>query len=381
MADNPEEALRRWRLILGPQADPEEEVTLDKLGEAMDRSLTALYDSDREGGLGSSQPNINRWLGDIRKYFPSPSVQLMQKDALHRLGLERMLMEPELLETLEPDVELVATLISLNQVMPEKTRATAREVVQRLLQDLLRRLEAPLRQAVRGSLNRAERNYRPRFREIDWPKTILANLKHYQPDLQTIIPERLVGQGRKGRALRDIILLVDQSASMAGSLVYAGIMGSILASLPSLKTHLIFFDTQVADLTEKLDDPIELLFGAQLGGGTDIEKAFRYAGKRIRQPKDTLLVLISDLYEGGDREVLLRRVREIVQGGSTVVSLLALDDKGAPAYDREIASAMAGLGIPVFACTPDQFPDLMATAIRRQDLGQWMAREGIVRKA
>ncbi len=377
---DPESRLQRWRLILGALADPDADVSLSTRAMGIDKSLGALYDSDREGGLGSSQPSINRWLGDIRDYFPATQVQILQKDALERLGLERMLLEPELLDSLEPNVELVASLISLNKVMPETTKASARMVVAKLVKQVLKRLETPMRKAIRGSLNQAERNYRPQFREIDWNKTILANLKHYQPDYKTVVPERLIGLGKRGRALKDIILLVDQSGSMAGSLVYAGILGSVLASIPSIKTHLIFFDTTVADLSDQLQDPVELLFGAQLGGGTDIERAIRYAEGLVRRPKDTLFVLLSDLFEGGNRNHLLTRIARLVYGGSSFISLLALDDKGAPAFDKELATAIAALDIPVFACTPGQFPDLLSAAIRRQDIRQWMNRERIVQK-
>jgi len=369
-----EDRLRRWRLVLGQAADPGGEVELQGVEQGMDAALEALYDSDRKGGLGSSYPQINRWLGDIRTYFSTEIVQLLQKDALERLDLERMLLEPELLDQLEPDVELVATLLSLQKVMPQRTRDTARQVVGRLVKQLEEKLRNPLREAVRGALRRGVRNLRPKFREIDWHRTIRANLKHYQPDYQSLIPERLIGYARKGQALRTVILLVDQSGSMAASLVYAGILGSVLASVSSLRTHLIFFDTSIADLSDRLNDPVELLFGAQLGGGTDIYKALTYAQKLIRQPSETVLVLISDLYEGGREESLLHKAREIKQLGPTFITLLALSDKGAPAFNQPLAQHFAALDIPAFACTPNQFPGLMATAIRKESIRGWMQR-------
>lgn len=372
-----EEKLRRWRLILGQSADPAGEIELNGEAAGMDAALEALYDSDREGGLGSSYPQINRWLGDIRTYFPTDIVQLLQRDALERLDLERMLLEPELLEQLEPDLELVATLLNLQKVMPSRTRDTARQVVSRLVGQLEKKLKSPLRQAVRGALRRGVRNPRPKLREIDWHRTIRVNLKHYQPDLQSIIPERLIGYSRKGQALRTVILLVDQSGSMAASLVYAGILGSVLASIASLRTHLVFFDTSIADLTDKLNDPVELLFGAQLGGGTDIHKALSYAQTLVRQPSDTILVLISDLYEGGRDELLLRKAREISRLGLTFITLLALSDKGSPAFNKDMAQYFATMDIPAFACTPNQFPELMATAIRKESIRGWMQREEV----
>jgi len=384
-----EERLRRWRLMLGGgQADgicggtggdtDGIGLTLSATDQAMDDALSALYDSDRQGGLGSSSPKVARWLGDIRSYFPSSVVKVMQQDALKRLNLQQMLLEPEMLEAVEPDVHLVSTLLSLSGVMPSKTKETARIVVRRVVEELQRKLENPTRQAVMGSLNRAIRNRRPRHNEIDWHRTIRANLKHYQPQYRTIIPETRIGYGRKRSALRDIILCVDQSGSMATSVVYAGIFSAVLASLPAVQTRLVVFDTAVVDLSDLLQDPVEVLFGTQLGGGTDINQALAYCQTLIHQPQETILVLISDLYEGGNRQEMLKRVAALSAAGVQFVTLLALNDEGAPYYDHQNAAFMANLGIPAFACTPDRFPDMMAAAINRQDLGQWAANQDIV---
>ncbi|MCO6479491.1 MAG: VWA domain-containing protein [Phaeodactylibacter sp.] len=375
-----DERIGRWRLILGKQADPEGEVSLRGQAQGVDRVLEALYDSGRKEGLGSSSPNVNRWLGDIRRYFPTPVVQLLQRDALQRLGLKRMLLEPELLEAIEPDVELVGVILSLNKAMPDQTRESARLVIRRIVEQLEKRLENPMRQAVRGSLDRSARNRRPRLNEVDWRRTIRANLKHYQPELGTIIPEQIFGFGRKRAQLKDVILLVDQSGSMATSVVYAGILGCIMASLRALHTHLITFDTSVADLTKYLADPVELLFATQLGGGTDIAKALAYAQPLIRRPNDTIFILISDLYEGGREEEMLKRTAAIKASGAQFIALLALNDQGAPSYNKQLAGQLASLGIPAFACTPDQFPGLMAAAIKRENLHNWMARAGVAAK-
>ena len=381
---------RRWRLILGEEGGQDGGMCLSGQDRALDAALAALYDqangangerrkaADRRGGLGGSAPNVARWLEDIRRYFPSSVVRVMQQDALERLNLHRMLLEPEMLAAVEPDVRLVTTLLSLGNVMPARSRETARLVVRKVVEDLERRLANPLRQAVRGSLNRASRNNRPRHHEIDWHRTIRANLKHYQPEHRTIIPERRIGYGRQRGSLRDIILCLDQSGSMAASVVYAGVFGAVLASLPAVSTRVVAFDTAVVDLTDTLDDPVDLLFGVQLGGGTDINRALTYCQGLVRRPHETILVLISDLYEGGNREAMLRRAAALVADGVQVIALLALSDDGAPGFDRQVAAAYAGLDIPAFACTPDLFPDLMATAINRGDIGQWAARQGIV---
>ena len=383
------ERLRRWRLILGGgDADgiggggdePASGLNLGTGDRAIDQALAALYGdgNERSGGLGRSAPNVARWLGDIRSYFPSSVVRVMQQDALERLNLHQMLLEPEMLEAVEADVHLVANLMSLNGVIPEKTKATARLVVRKVVDELMRKLQNPMQQAVMGSLNRSQRNHRPRHTEIDWHRTIRANLRHYQPDYRTIVPERLIGYGRKRSALKDIILCVDQSGSMAASVVYASIFAAVLASIPAVKTQLVVFDTAVVDLSNLLQDPVDVLFGTQLGGGTDINRALSYCQGLVRQPQETILVLISDLYEGGNNEAMLKRVASLVASGVQMVTLLALSDEGAPCFDHHNATAFAHLGIPAFACTPDQFPELMAAAISRADIKQWAAAQEIV---
>lgn len=373
---NETDRLRRWRLILGEAAN-ECCGTLSGDSLKMDQALGALYDADRSAGLGASSPNVNRWLGDIRQYFPTSVVQVMQRDAFTRLGLQQMLLEPELLQAITPDVHLVATLLSLSRVIPAKTRETARQVVRKVVEELERKLHNPLVQAVRGSLNRATRTNRPRLREIDWHRTIRKNLNNYLPERRTLIADRLVGYGNKRSSLRDIVLCVDQSGSMATSVVYSGIFGAVLASIRAIRTQMVVFDTSVVDLTAELHDPVELLFGTQLGGGTDIHRAVSYCQQLISRPAQTILVLITDLYEGGDAQQMIARLAEMTASGVRVVCLLALNDQGAPCYDSNNATALAELGIPAFACTPDLFPDLMATAITRGDLGAWAARNNI----
>ncbi|WBM73729.1 vWA domain-containing protein [Saprospira grandis] len=372
-------SIQKWRLLLGKAAEnPEDKTELSAEANAMDQCLGALYNqNDGQAGLGDSSPQVNRWLGDIRKYFPAPLVQIMQKDAFDRLGLEEMLLEPELLESLEPNVELLSTLLSLNKVIPEKTRETARLLVQKVVEELKRKLENPLRQAVKGALNRSVRNRRPRHKEIDWLRTIRLNLKHYQQDYKTVVPERLIGSGKKGQSLKEIILCVDQSGSMGSSLVYSSIFGAVLASLPALRSQMIVFDTEVVDLSAYMQEPVDLLFGTQLGGGTDINKALAYAQKSIRSPQNTTIVLISDLYEGGDSQALLQRLVQLKKTGVQLISLLALNDQGAPIYDRDMAQKFAQLGSPAFACTPQQFPSLIAAALEKKDIHHWLNQEGI----
>lgn len=366
---------RRWRLMLGSDAD---NLNLPAADLGLDRALDAVYANQgqsRKGGLQGSAPNVARWLGDIREYFPSSVVQVMQKDAMERLGLQQMLLEPEMLRSVQADVHLVATLLSLNRIMPNKTKDTARQVVRKVVQELEQKLANPLRQAVTGSLNRAARNFRPRHNEIDWLRTIRANLRHYQAEYQTIIPERRIGFARKGQSLRDIVLCIDQSGSMAPSVVYASVFAAVLASIKAVSTQVVVFDTAVVDLSHLLADPVEVLFGTQLGGGTDINSALAYCQGLIKRPQETIFILISDLYEGGNAAQMLARAKSLVDSGVQVIALLALDDQGAPSFDHHHAAVFTGLGIPCFACTPDRFPELMAMAIKKQDVAAWAAAE------
>ena len=377
----PTTRMQRWRMVLGSPADASCGGVTGRLQE-MDQTLAALYEEDsklssRKGGRGNSSPSVSRWLGDIRKYFPSQVVQVMQRDAMERLNLRELLLQPEMLENVQPDVHLVADLISLGSVIPQNTKATARLVVRKVVDELMKKLEEPMRSAVSGALDRSQRNRRPRHAEIDWNRTIRANLRHWQPEYKTIVPETLIGYGRKARRpQREVILCIDQSGSMANSVVYSSIFGAVMASLPAVATKLVVFDTAVVDLTEKLDDPVDVLFGVQLGGGTDINGAVGYCQSIISEPRNSILVLISDLYEGGVESGLLRRANELVESGVQFITLLALSDEGAPAYDADLAAKLAALGVPSFACTPDAFPQLMAAAIRRDDVAAWAATQG-----
>jgi Mg-chelatase subunit ChlD len=381
--NNDSERLRRWRLILGGDEADGIGGALTNRDQAMDRALGAIYDAapkpvnQRRGGLGNSMPSVARWLGDIREFFPTSVVRVMQQDAMDRLNLRQLLLEPEMLETVQPDVHMVADLLSLSGIMPNKTKETARIVVRKCVEEIERRLANPLRQAVQGALNRASRNRRPRYSEIDWNRTIRANLKNYQPEYKTVVPEQRIGFGRRRSSLKEIILCIDQSGSMATSVVYSGIFGSVLASMPAIKTQVVVFDTSVVDLTEKLNDPVDVLFGTQLGGGTDINRALTYCQSLIRQPSETILILISDLIEGGVRENLIKRAAAIISSGVSLITLLALSDDGAPVFDHRNAADLAALGSPAFACTPDLFPELMAAAISKADIALWASSRAI----
>ena len=375
------ERVRRWRLVLGGGEGDGTAVSLDRDDSRIDAALGAVYDGGEErgaggtargrrvGGLGRSAPAVSRWLGDIRRYFPVPVVQVLQRDAVERLDLTHLLLEPELLAELEPDVHLVSVLVELNRLLPEETKDTARRVIGGVLDAMRQRFADRTRAAVTGALARTGRSHRPRPADIDWMRTIRANLRHWLPEQRTVVPERLIGYARRSPSLaRDVVIALDQSGSMADSVVHASLFACLLARMPALRTSLVVFDTAAADLTESLDDPVDVLFGVQLGGGTDIGNALGVCERLITRPGETLLILVSDLFEGGDVDVLRARVDLLVRSGVTVLVLLALSDEGAPVANHHEAAAFAALGAYVATCTPDQFPDVLAAALEGQQL-------------
>jgi hypothetical protein len=376
------EQLRRWRLILGK--DSQESLctmgnaafALSSADAEMDEALATIYDEtegeggERSAGLEKSAPRLAKWLGDIRNFFKEDVVTVIQQDAIERRGLKQLLLEPEMLKNVQPNVQLVGTLMALGKRIPERTKETARMVVRAVVEEIKKRLEQKIRQAVLGAINRKEHSPLPNACAIDWKWTIGRNLKNYNLELKTIIPERVWFYSRAQRANNwTVIVDMDQSGSMADSVVYGAVCGSIFASLPALDTHVVAFDTEVVDLSEKCgNDPVDMLFGVQLGGGTDINKSVGYCEQFIKEPRQTLFILITDLFEGGNQAQLVRRMGDMVESGVRAICLLALSDSGVPAFDDSLARKLAALGIPCFGCTPQRLPELLEGALRGADL-------------
>ena len=371
-----EERLLRWRIILGRNSDDDTPTTsLPPQYQAIDRVLEGVYG---EGGLGNSAPRIAKTLEDARTIFPQSAALVIQKDAFERFGLQALLQNPKLLEEIDVDVNLVSMLVALSKLIPEKSKNVARALVKKLVDELMRKIQSKMIKAVRGALNRSITVRRPRHGELDALKTIRRNIQsqNWSPELNKLIIDELYGFGRKRRALYDVVIAVDESGSMARSVVYSSIFAATLAQTPSISTKLIFFDTSVVDMTERAKEPVDILFGAQLGGGTDIGQALRYCSSIITRPNKTILILISDLCEYGDRSVMYEQLANFVASGVKPICLLALDDGGTPSYDHKVATCVATLGIPTFGCTPDLFPDMFAGAIEGRDLTSWASGVG-----
>jgi Mg-chelatase subunit ChlD len=392
----------RWRLILGRKANPGlcqmagRSSLLDADQENLDEALGVIYGGDagsagsagsstggksgkRSAGLGASAPRLAKWLGDIRGYFSRDVVAVIQRDAIEKKGLRQLLFEPETLGQVTPSIELVGTLLSLKGMIPEKAKETAREVVRAVVEEIMKRLRGALEQAVRGAIDRSRHSPIRSLPNMDWARTIRRNLKNYNRERRIVVPESFHFFARQHRRREwNVIVAMDQSGSMADSVVYGGVMGAILASMPALETHVIAFDTEVVDLTEKCHDPVDLLFGVQLGGGTDINRAVAYCRELIHDPRKTLFLLLTDLYEGGNGRELVRRMEEMVGSGVRAVCLLALSDSGGtPCYDANLAGRLAELGVSCFACTPNKLPDLLEGAMKGHDLRALADRCGV----
>lgn len=378
-----QEALLRWRLALGPGAENVSPqfglrnmttaasrlgVDPSRVGD-LDDALGFVYD-ERRAGSGPSRPYIPQWLASVREFFRQDVVAMVQKDAIEKKGLTQLLFEPETLPFLEKNVDLVTTLISAQGLIPDKAKELARQIVREVVEELRKKMESSVRTAIHGAVRRDTHSPLKVARNIDWKRTIQKNLKGWDEDRKRLIPEKFhFWANQRKRHEWDLAIVVDQSGSMAESVVYSSVMAAIFASLDVLRTRLMFFDTEVVDMTPVLNDPVEVLFSAQLGGGTDINRAVAYAQQNfIERPDKTIFLLITDLYEGGNKEELLARMRQLVDARVKTLVLLALSDSGTPAYDHEMARELTEMGVHCFGCTPNLLVAVMERIMRNQDI-------------
>ncbi len=381
------ERMKRWRLILGEESESRFQSMEGGGGAAlspeqwqMDQALAAIYNQNSAGGFGPggpgagkgpSNPQVTRWLGDVRTLFDKDLVKIVQSDAMERCGLKQLIFEPELLENLEPDMNLATTILLLKDQVPKRSKESVREFMAKIVEEINKLLESDIRRAVAAAVNRRQHSPIPSAAALDFATTIRRGIKNYHKESGKIIPEHFYFFDRTTQTAASkytVILDVDQSGSMGESVIYSSIMSCILASMATVRTRIVAFDTQVVDLTEKCEDPVDLLFGFQLGGGTDINKSVAYCQQFVDNPKKTLFFLVSDLMEGGNRAGLLRRLEEMKESGVTVVCLLAIADGGKPYYDAQMAQRIASVGIPCFACNPQKLPQLLERALKGQDL-------------
>ena len=363
-------ALNRWRLVLGKQSEGELFLTDARLGR-MDDALDFLYGREagndvRQSGLGASNPTVAHWLSEVRTLFPQETAEVLQRHALDRYQLTELLADREVLESLEPNQALLETVLSLKHLMKGSVLDTARRIVDKVVTELMTKMEQEVRTSALGKLDRSSRSPVRSIRNLDFKRTIRENLSHFDLQNRRLVLEKVHFNGRIKRYNPwQVILCVDESGSMLGSVIHSAVMAGIFAKMPMLDTKLVIFDTAVVDLSGHVEDPVQALMSIQLGGGTDIAGALRYCEGLISSPHRTMVVLVSDLCEGGPRKNLYGAARDIITSGAKLIALTALDEHAAPAYDRTVGQALADLGAWVGAMTPAKLADFMANVMRQ----------------
>lgn len=369
--------LERWRLVLGTPAG-----AMGRLGAeglARDAALDWLYGRDgdlekrdvrrgdsRAGGDGESTLTTVDWLNEITRLFPRETVERLQRDAIERYEITDIVTDPAVLERVEPNPALLRAVLQTKHLMNPEVLRLARRIVEAVVRDLMARMATDVRAAFTGTRARRPSRWK-QARDFDMTRTIRANLGHYRPSERRLYIEtpHFFSRSRKHVEQWQVILLVDQSGSMVDSVIHSAVTAACLWGLPGVRTHLIAFDTDVVDLTSDVDDPVELLMKVQLGGGTDIARAVRYGAGLIEQPRRAIVVLITDFYEGGSAGLLIRTVRELVEQGTRVLGLAALDQEANPSYDSAMAQKLADVGASVGAMTPGELAAFVAEQVGR----------------
>ncbi|HET9170690.1 MAG TPA: VWA domain-containing protein [Actinospica sp.] len=374
MSSGVDPGLERWRLILGEAADRSMPLAAGGQAARQDAALDWLYGRDgelrergiRSGGSEGSMLTVVDWLDAVHQLFPRVTVERLERDAVERYGIEEILTDPELLQRIEPNPALLRAVLRTKHLMNPQVLALARRIVEQVVRELLERLRPQMQAAFHGT--RAPRPSRVRLaRDFDFHRTVRANLAHYQPEERRLLIEQPHFHSRSRRHLESwqLVLLVDQSGSMLGSVIHSAVTAACLWNLPGLRTHLVAFDTSVVDLTADVTDPVELLMKVQLGGGTNVAQAVAYARELVDNPRRSIVAVISDFYEGGDHVRLVEEVRSLVQQGTTVLGLAALDEEAFPAYDRAMAQRLANVGAHVGAMTPGELAEFVAERLGR----------------
>lgn len=369
----------RWRLILGRYAERSLPDALDDTDQRRERALDFLYSREyvgrgirgkpsaerKEGTLDSSVVAVVDWLGEVRELFPKETAETIEKHALDRYQLTELLADPETLRRLEPSFELLKLVLALKGRMRGAVLDEARRLIRKVVDELTRKLAREIQFALSGRLNRFRRSHVKTARNFDWRGTIRRNLKHYSPEHAKLIVEELRFHSRLRRSMPwTVVLCVDQSGSMTASLIHATVMAGILAGLPMLRVKLVVFDTSIVDLTDQVDDPVEVLLSVQLGGGTDIGQAMEYCEQQVVGERRSIVVLVSDFYEGAEPTKLVRCVKRLREAGVQLLGLASLDDEsGEPTYDRQMAQRLADVGMEIAALSPRSLAEWLAARI------------------
>ncbi len=366
----------RWRLVLGREAEAEGlTVGNDSRLQRIEALVGFLFEGsgeqgsqgsgDRKGGRGESMLSVPTWIDEVAELFPHSAQEVLQRELVKRRGIRALLDQPELLEKVEPNVELVKTLLTHKELLNENTRVLARKIIERVVEELKRRMQVAVESAITGALRRDRHSPRKVYRNLDLKTTLRRNLKHYNRESERLLVERVYYfAAERRRRPWHVIIAVDQSGSMLDSAVFSAVMASIFYELPAVRTSLFLFDTQVVDLSDQVGQPVDVLMKVQLGGGTDIAQALRYGAQLVRQPSRTIIVLITDFYEGGSEDDLVRQTEDLAQAGVRMIGLGALGYDARPAYNRTTAKRLRKVGMDILVCTPEKLAECMARIIR-----------------
>ncbi|NDV57120.1 VWA domain-containing protein [Bacteroides sp. 519] len=373
MSDN-QQIVNRWRLILGDFA--EDNLPLNPEDRELDGALYFLYNREygSEHGMRDQNPNkggregsmltVPGWLRRVKRLFPKKTVEVMQKQALDKYNLTQLLTDESVLRQLEPNMSLLKNILSFRDMMPNNVKKLAYSIVEEVIKELQKRLEVQVKRTFYGRKLPMSNSPYKIFRNFDFKQTIKKNLKNYSHEYGTIIPERLYFNLNVRRYNPwHVVILVDESGSMMDSVIYTAVMASIFAKMPFLSVKLVIFDTSVVDLSDHIDDPVATLMKVQLGGGTDIHKALEYGKKIITAPQKTIVVLVSDLYDGNNYNYMYGSCKDIIEAGSRLFVLPALDYSSTPCYDKRAAKTIAGMGAEVAAITPEELAEWIGKII------------------
>ena len=365
--------IARWRLVLGKEAEAQG-LTLggDRKLQRIEDLVGFLYqeapdagNGERSGGRESSRLTVPAWVDGVSELFPRQAQEVLQRELVKRRGIRQLLDQPELLEKVEPNVEIVKTLLTHKDLLNEKTRGLARKIIEQVVEQLKRRMQVQVEAAITGAMRRDRHSPRRAFRNLDVKTTLRRNLENFDQESGRLLVDRLYFfAAERRRRPWHIVIAVDQSGSMLDSAIFSTVMASIFFELPAVRTSLFLFDTQVVDLSDQVGQPVDVLLRVQLGGGTNIAQAMRYAGQLVREPARTIVVLITDFYEGGSEQVLVQQTGDMAQAGVRLIGLGALGYDARPSYNRTLAKKLRKMGMDVLVCTPEKLADCMARIIR-----------------
>lgn len=375
MSQSDNHLLARWRLVLGKDAESHQincggdadcERVEALVGYLFEGGDSAKSSKDRKGGLGLGHAmNVPDWIDGVSELFPRSAKEVMEREFVLRRGIAELLDEPRILEQIEPNVELVKTLLTHKDLLNEKTRTLAQKIIKQVVEELKKKMQVQVEQSITGAIRRDKHSPRPVFRNLDLKRTLARNLKNYDNDSGKLLVDRLFYfAAERNKRPWHVIISVDQSGSMLDSAIFSAVMASIFAELPAVKTSLYLFDTEVADLTDKVGQPVDVLMSIQLGGGTDITNALQYGQQLVREPSRTIVVLITDFYEGRDERDLIQQVRVMADSGVRMIGLGALGYDARPAYNKTTAGKCRKAGMDILVCTPEKLAECIAQIIR-----------------